>query len=148
MQLTLCICLLIILSPTISQAQNCSPTPHRTTGTHYKPVTEHKLNISSGVTVTGRILEALTCKPVSNARVAHWQAGSDGHYQDRLRAYLITNAKGEYTFETEWPALSVPHIHFIITTDGYDQLETQWRGTTKTGQIQFDMFLTKSQRQQ
>ncbi|MCP4408890.1 MAG: hypothetical protein GY807_14230 [Gammaproteobacteria bacterium] len=120
---------------------SCTPTPHHTTGTHYQPVTEQRVDIGSGVTVHGRILAAPNCKLVTNARVAHWQAGEDGYYADRLRAYLLADAEGRYAFETEWPALSPPHIHFIITAEGYQALETQWIGDTRTRNIEFDMVL-------
>ncbi len=120
---------------------DCKPTPHRTTGTHYKPVTEQRVNVSSGVTVHGRILAAPDCTPVANAKVAHWQAGEDGRYADRLRAYLFADADGRYAFETEWPALRPPHIHFIITAEGYEILETQWVGGTRVKDIEFDMVL-------
>ena len=119
----------------------CEPTPHRTTGTHYKPVTEQRVNVSSGVTMHGRILAAPDCKPVANAKVAHWQAGEDGRYADRLRAYMFTDVEGRYRFETEWPVLRPPHIHFIITADGYQVLETQWIGDTRRQDIEFDMVL-------
>ena len=122
----------------------CRPTPHRTTGTHYKPVTEQRVNVSNGVTIHGRILAAPECEPVGNAKVAHWQAGEDGKYADRLRAYMFTDAEGRYRFETEWPALSPPHIHFIITANGYKVLETQWIGDTRIKDIEFDMVLKPS----
>jgi protocatechuate 3,4-dioxygenase beta subunit len=102
------------------------------------------VDVSSGVTVHGRILAAPDCRPVGNAKVAHWQAGEDGRYSDRLRAYMFTDAEGRYSFETEWPALRPPHIHFIITAEGYPILETQWIGDTRTQDIEFDMVLRHS----
>lgn len=96
-------------------AADCIPTPHRTTGTHYKPVSVQKTDISSGVIVRGQVLAAPDCAAVAQARVAHWQAGEDGHYSDRQRAYLFTDSKGRFQFETEWPNLNPPHIHFIVT---------------------------------
>jgi len=120
---------------------DCIPTPHRTTGTHYEPVTVEKGDISKGVKISGRILALPDCKPVANAKVAHWQAGEDGTYQDRLRAYLYTDANGRYSFETEWPNLTPPHIHFIVTAEGYSVLETQWIGVSKQENIQFDMVI-------
>lgn len=125
-------------------ADDCVATPHRTTGTHYKPVTTQKIDVSEGVVVRGRILAAPDCAPVSNARVAHWQAGEDGRYADRLRAYLFSNDKGEYRFETEWPNLSPPHIHFIVTAEGYKILETQWIGADRQSAIEFDMVLQRT----
>lgn len=124
-------------------ASDCIPTPHRTTGTHYAPVTIQKINVSQGVTVRGRILAAPDCTPVANAKIAHWQADENGQYVDRLRAYLFSNSDGGYEFETEWPNLSPPHIHFIVTAEGYEVLETQWRGWQKTNLIEFILILKK-----
>lgn len=136
-------CLPFLLVPAISFADDCIPTPHRTTGTHYKPVTEQKQDVSTGVTVSGKILVAPDCTPLANARVAHWQAGENGRYQDRLRAYLMTDNAGRYSFETEWPNLGPPHIHFIISKDNYKTLETQWVGGQRTDTIEFDMTVEK-----
>lgn len=119
----------------------CIPTPHRATGTHYAPVTEHKINISKGVIVKGRVLAWPDCTPVANAKIAHWQAGENGRYVNRLRAYLFTDENGRYQFETEWPEMRTPHIHFIVSNSGYQTLETQWVGFKRTKRIEFDMVL-------
>lgn len=134
---------ILLVIPAHTVAAECIPTPHRTTGTHYEPVTKQKGDISSGVMVRGRVLTAPHCKPVANAKVAHWQADKDGYYVDRLRAYLFTDNNGEYEFETEWPNLSPPHIHFIVTVDGYEILETQWIGDNPVDLVEFDMVLEK-----
>lgn len=121
----------------------CTPTPHRTTGTHYKPVTRQAGDIGKGLIVTGRVLAMPDCKPVANARVAHWQAGENGRYSDRLRAWLVTDKNGYFRFETEWPNMFSPHIHFIVTARGYRKLDTQWIGRKRRSQIRFDMVLVK-----
>ena len=54
---------------------------------------------------------------------------------------MLSDAVGHYRFETEWPALRPPHIHFIITADGYQVLETQWKGDTRRQDIEFNMVL-------
>jgi protocatechuate 3,4-dioxygenase beta subunit len=118
-----------------------TPTPHRTTGTHYKPVTAQRVDVSKGLSVRGRILAAPDCKAVPSAKVSHWQAGEDGRYADRLRAYLFADSEGRFSFETEWPAISPPHIHFMVTAEGYEILETQWIGDNPTRDIAFDMVL-------
>ncbi len=135
--------IVLLALPVSVHGAECSPTPHRTTGTHYKPVTEQRINVSTGVTVRGQVLAGPDCTVVANARVAHWQAGEDGEYVDRLRAYLFTDANGRYEFETEWPNLPTPHIHFIVTADRYQVLETQWIGFQRTNLIEFDMVLRK-----
>jgi protocatechuate 3,4-dioxygenase beta subunit len=132
---------ILFLLPAAAYAVDCQPTQQQTTGTHYKPVINEKTDISSGLIVRGRILEAHTCRPISHARVAHWQADKTGEYVDHLRAYLLSNEKGEYQFETEWPALSVPHIHFIVSAEGYETIETQWTGDAQVNVVQFDIIL-------
>ncbi len=122
---------------------NCMPTPHRTTGTHYEPVTEQRGDMGKGLRLSGRVLAAPDCTPVTGARVAHWQAGEDGRYQDRLRGYLITDAQGRFVFETEWPNLLPPHIHFIVTKEGYVVLETQWIANKRQASVDFDMVIEK-----
>ncbi len=131
----------LLILPLAGHSMDCIPTPHRTTGTHYEPVTEQKIHISKGVTIRGRIIAAPDCTAIANAKVAHWQAGETGEYVDRLRAYLFADTNGYYEFETEWPNLSPPHIHFIVTADGYQILETQWIGAKRTNVIEFDMVL-------
>ena len=136
--------LTLVLTPaTTVIANTCEPTPHRTTGTHYEPVTQSKVNISQGVVVMGKILQSPDCEPVGGAKIAHWQADENGEYVDRLRAYLYSDENGHYQFETEWPNLSIPHIHFIVTKDGYEVLETQWVGSQKTELIEFNLIVEK-----
>ena len=136
--------LALLFLPSFSWASGvCTPTPHRTTGTHYKPVTVQKVDVSKGVVVRGRILAAPDCAVVSRAKVAHWQADERGEYVDRLRAYLFTDENGNYQFETEWPNLGLPHIHFIVSADGYEVLETQWVGRERVNTIEFNMVLKK-----
>jgi protocatechuate 3,4-dioxygenase beta subunit len=143
LRLPLLLCLLLAVLP-LRAAETCIPTPHRSTGTHYEPVTVQRGDIGQGLVVSGRILAAPDCKPVPGARIAHWQADESGHYVDRLRAWLYSDAQGRYRFETEWPNLDPPHIHFIVTAEGYQTLETQWRGNgPRQKAIEFDMVLEK-----
>lgn len=135
--------LIIMMVPLSVSAENCEPTPHRTTGTHYKPVTEQKINVGKGVVVRGQVLGAPDCEPVANAKIAHWQGGEKGRYVDELRAYMFTDEQGHFEFQTEWPNMPSPHIHFIVTADGYEILETQWIGSERQTEINFDMVLSK-----
>jgi len=129
-----------LLAGTVA-AKECIPTPHRTTGTHYKPVTEQGGDIGKGFKFRGRVLLSPDCRPVANARIAHWQAGKDGRYRDELRAYLFSDEQGYFQFETEWPNLFPPHIHFIVSKQGYDTLETQWIGADKSTETFFEIVV-------
>lgn len=122
-------------------AVDCTATAARTGGTHFKPVTTQKTDIGRGLIVSGRILSAGDCKPVINAKISHWQAGDNGMYQDRLRAFLYSDKKGRYRFHTEWPAVIVPHIHFIVSASGYKTVGTQWIGNERLKEIKFDIVL-------
>ena len=135
--------LLLIPFSGTGAAFDCIPTAHRTTGTHYEPVTEERTDIGKGVIFRGQVLATPDCTPVAGAKVAHWQAGEDGRYQDRLRAFLYTDGQGRFRFETEWPNLSPPHIHFIVTAAGHEVLETQWIGAARQPEIDFTMVLEK-----
>lgn len=139
---TIVLSVLFLLSTSL-QAKDCTPTPHRTTGTHYKPVTVNKINIGKGIVVKGMILSSTDCKPIANAKIAHWQAGENGQYRDQLYAFLYSNNNGSYQFDTEWPNMSVPHIHFIVTAKGYETIETQWRGNERQKVIRFNIVLKK-----
>ena len=135
--------LVIIIFPFSAFAENCEPTPHRGTGTHYKQVTVEKVNISKGIIVRGQILAAPNCTPVPNAKITHWQGGEEGRYRDYLYAYMFADDQGKFEFETEWPNMPTPHIHFIINADGYETLETQWIGSERQTKIVFDMVLSE-----
>jgi len=122
-------------------AADCTPTVSMTGGTHYKPVTTKNTDVGKGLLVSGRILSSVDCEPIADAKIAHWQAGENGQYQDRLRAYLFSDANGHYRFRTEWPAATIPHIHFITSAEGFKSVGTQWIGGDRVKEINFDIVL-------
>ena len=138
--LTIIIFILSFLIQT-ALAGNCEPTPHRTTGTHYKPVTIEKVDLSEGIIVKGRILSAADCQPIPHAKIARWQGGESGRYEDHLYAFMFADEQGRYEYSTEWPNLPTPHIHFIVSADGFKSVETQWIGDKRQYIIEFDIVL-------
>lgn len=139
-----CILFILNLSIQLTLANDCVPTPNRTTGTHYQPVTVEKVNLGKGVIVKGQILNADDCMPIANAKIARWQGGESGRYEDRFYAYMFADENGQYEFETEWPNMPSPHIHFIVTADGFETVETQWIGNERQTAIEFDIVLEKN----
>ncbi len=133
--------LLAMLATQSAIARDCTATTARTAGTHYKPVTRQQTDIGRGLIVSGYILSARDCRPIASARISHWQAGENGQYQDRLRAYLYSGKTGSYRFRTEWPAAMIPHIHFIVSARGFNTIGTQWIGSEKVKEIRFDIIL-------
>lgn len=130
-----------LVSATVDAAE-CKPTPSMFKGTHFKPITQEKSDIGKGLVVQGRVLAAPDCRPVPGAMISHWQAGVQGRYVDHLRAWMISGEDGSYRFETEWPALPTPHIHFIVTAEGFRPLTTQWVGDKPVEQVGFDIILS------
>jgi len=131
----------VLMSATVCAAA-CDPTPTMFKGTHFKAITQQQVDIGKGLVVQGRVLSAPDCHPVPGAMIAHWQAGEKGRYVDHLRAWLTSGADGGYRFETEWPAMSTPHIHFSVTAEGYRPLTTQWVGDEPVNQAVFDIILS------
>lgn len=130
---------LLLLSTDV--AAQCTRTPTMGMGTHFKEINVHKVDISTGLVIYGRVLSASDCSPIAGARIAHWQTNKEGIYIDQLRAYLFSGNDGQYRFETEWPGASVPHIHFIVTAEDYEKLVTMWIGTEQVEQITLDFVL-------
>lgn len=127
----------------VSMASDCTPTPTQSLGTHYEPDKAEQApgDIGSGFILGGRILSSADCRPVAGARITHWQGGEEGRYLDRLRAWRRSDAEGRYRFETEWPDMYVPHVHFIVEAAGFETLTTQWIGNARRAEVVFDMVL-------
>jgi len=119
----------------------CKPTEQMSMGTHHKPITQQKTDIGQGLHIKGIVLSAKDCSPVENARIEHWQTNSNGHYVDELRAYLLSDANGNFRFETEWPGAPIPHIHFVVLAEGYKKLVTQWLGSEIIENINLELIL-------
>ena len=136
--------LFVLLSTsTMAHAADCQPTPSRTIGTHYdiSKATHQPGDIGDGLLMSGRVLSANDCKPIPNVKVLHWQAGESGRYEDRLYAWRHTDKSGAFRFETEWPALNPPHIHFMVEAPGHEPLATQWIADEPVGEAQIDLVL-------
>jgi len=120
----------------------CAPTPQRFQGNSYLPnITKPAQDVGKGLLMQGRVLSSATCEPITDAVIERWQAGDNGTYEMHLRAYMKPQADGSYHFETEWPDMSIPHIHFMVTADGYNKLTTQWIPENKVSEATFDLVL-------
>ncbi len=118
----------------------CTPTRSMFLGTHHKQEVPYKVDVSQGLVINGRVLNT-DCQALVKARVKHWQAGKQGKYRDELRAYMTTDERGSFRFETEWPSVPSPHIHFIISAEGYRELVTQWVGKEPLTAIELEFVL-------
>lgn len=114
-----------------AQGDACKPTVGVPFGNEYKRVVRNDARLGSDLVVRGQVLSESDCQPVRGARVEYWQAGRDGRYHDRLRAYQTTDAGGRFEFRTEWPGLPPPHIHFRIDAPGHATLVSIWQQTAQ-----------------
>ena len=135
--------LLAQLLPFATVAADCEPTPGRTIGTHYdiSKATHQPGDLGKGLLMQGRVLSADGCRPLAGVKLIHWQAGEEGQYIDRLYAWRLTDENGAFRFETEWPDLWSPHIHFQVEVPGYRPLATQWVGEQRVDEANFDIVL-------
>ncbi len=137
------LCVLAGLMPIVAVAADCTPTPGRTVGTHYdiSKATHQPGDLGKGLHVHGQVLSVEGCRPLVGVKLIHWQAGEEGRYLDHLYAWRLTDDNGAFRFETEWPALRPPHIHFLVDTPGYHPLATQWIADAPVDEIRFDIVL-------
>ena len=126
-------------------AQQCRVTPRDALGPFYKSNAPSQAELcASGsgggekLSVSGRVIGAPDCAPLTGALVEVWQADARGDYtqvgakQDDagclLRASLKTDAEGRYSFRTVLPG-EYPgrprHIHYRVSAKGYSPLVTQ-----------------------
>ncbi len=135
---------LLVAQATVVAAE-CELTTPMPQGSHHKAGADFRVNVGQGLTVSGRVLSVKDCSPIAGAKIDPWQANSDGYYQDSLRAHLFSGEDGSYRFETEWPGTSIPHIHFIVSAEGFGTLTTQWVGNDAKSNLEVDFVLQLSQ---
>ncbi len=104
-------------------------------GSHYQPATRQESQLGDELLVQGQVRSATDCRPLSYARVEHWQAGNDGIYHERLRSYQLTDENGFFRFGTEWPRQSPPHIHFRVDAPGHGTLVSIWQQRDDAPQV-------------
>jgi len=124
---------------------DCVPTPERSPGMHYKPITEFQANTGKGLRFSGHVRAAGDCKAIAGAKVGHWQANGKGIYDDDHRGYVLSNQNGSYAFNTDWPAASegrAPHVFFIVIAKGYKTLVSRWDSeNSKPAEVNLDLVL-------
>jgi len=142
---SIAIIVFLLMTPLTLLARPCVPTKSMSPGTHYQVVTQQQVNVGKGLKISGVVRAAKDCSPIVGARVAHWQANSKGEYTEEMRAYMLSDRKGQYSFSTEWPGGENPRIHFMVVAPGYKTLFTQWIGGEKTSSSVLNLILETAQ---
>ena len=110
--------------------------PTRPFGQESEPVTRYILK--------GRILSAVSCEPVADAKIEFWLAGPKRRYHDDHRATLFSTVDGQYRFQCNRPVsygYRPPHIHLQVSAHGYQTLVTQHYPKPDKDRASFDIVL-------
>ena len=145
LSLGLAAALLAIGGSAATGGQRCEPTPPDMEGPFYRPGAPERTSTGEGLAVSGRLLGAPDCRPLSGARIEWWHAGPSGDYDDAHRGSMKANADGRYLYTTDFPGKypgRPPHIHVKAFAPGYRPLTTQFylRGGEKSAV--FDIVLS------
>ncbi len=136
------------LAPADGQAltaqASCAPTHPDLLGPYYKPNAPMRSMVGSGHVLLGTVRSASGCAPIAGARIEFWLTGPGGVYTDDHRATVMSGARGQYRFESSFPAPypgASPHIHVRVRATGYRALATRY--FPKAGQTvgRFDLVL-------
>jgi protocatechuate 3,4-dioxygenase beta subunit len=105
--------------------------------------------------LSGRVLNAATCKPVQGAVLDLWQTNSSGDYDYKgfnLRGKIVTDKDGKYVLDTIYPArlhgdanITRPsHIHVMVGVPGQPIITTQvyFEGQPRDFAVK-DLLITK-----
>jgi protocatechuate 3,4-dioxygenase beta subunit len=114
-------------SPVLAQLR-CAPTRPDMLGPFYTPNAPERSGTGQGLVVSGRVVSARACAPLSGARLEWWSANAHGDYDDGHRATEMTDPEGHYRYETDLPGRyepRPPHVHVRISAPGHKTLVTQ-----------------------
>jgi protocatechuate 3,4-dioxygenase beta subunit len=133
--------------PTVAAgAQPCVATRPDVMGPYYKPNAPVRSSVGSGYVLTGTVRSAADCAPIAGARIEFWLTRPDGVYTDDHRATVLSGARGEYRFESTFPAPypgASPHIHIRVSARGFRTVATRYFPTTRRTSGTLDLVLIR-----
>ncbi len=122
----------------------CEPTRPDMLGPFYEPDAPVRTSVGSWYVLSGAVLGADGCEPVSDARIEFWLANPRGEYDDAHRATVLAGERGRYRFESNVPVSyggRPPHIHLRVSAPGYRDLVTQHYPDAGQREANFDLVL-------
>ena len=124
--------------------KDCRPTPYDEIGPFYRPNAPVREAVGEGYLLTGMVLSAGDCRPLPKARIEFWLVNPQGQYDDAHRATVFADSQGRYRFRSNRPTDYInrrPHIHIMVTAEGYEQLITQHYPRENAAEAVFDLVL-------
>ncbi len=122
------------LLPTVTPTP-CVPTPPSGSSASFVPDAPIRVSVGHGHVLRGTITASADCAPVAGARIEFWLVGPNAEYDAAHRATLVTDARGAYRFESNFPPPypgRPPHIHIRVSAPGFRTLVTQFYPTNGT----------------
>jgi protocatechuate 3,4-dioxygenase beta subunit len=116
----------------------CALTEANIEGPYFKPGAPQRTTLADGAGVAlfvGGLVRGADCGPIAGARLEVWQADHQGRYDSAgfaFRAQMVTDARGEYRFDTIVPGHYLngrtyrpAHVHVKVHAPGRPILTTQ-----------------------
>ena len=144
--LALMVLSLNVITGTSAETGRCRPTLQDEIGPFYRPDAPLRSKIGDGYVLSGVVRDAVTCKPIPNARIEVWQVGPGGEYGDQWRATLISDRGGRYRIEMDFPvayARRPPHIHILVDKKNFAGLITQHYPKPGKRKARFDLVIER-----
>ena len=123
---------------------SCEPTQPDMLGPYYVPDAPLRSSVDTGYVLSGNVLSAGGCEPLSGAQIEFWLADSRGNYDDANRATVLAGEQGEYQFQSNFPGLyenRPRHIHVRVTAPGFQELVTQHYPNADQAEAAFNLVL-------
>src|SRR6185295_5467557 len=95
----------------VDEKHDCKPTPGRSGEQAY--TAPKRDSVGEGHILKGKVVST-DCSSVVGAKVILWLASAVGEYDDDHRGMVVTDVRGEYRFESNYPGVYGdvrPHIH-------------------------------------
>jgi protocatechuate 3,4-dioxygenase beta subunit len=129
------------------RTETCKPTETDMLGPFYKPGAPVRSAVGKGYIMAGTVKSAGDCSVIKDARIEFWLVNPEGSYDDDHRATVFSDVKGSYRFESNTPQPYFgrpPHIHIMVSAEGYKTLITQHYPEKGKTRATFDLVLIPS----
>ena len=144
LKLFLSFAIVLAAAASFAEPEKCRPTEPDELGPFYRAGAPARSSIGKGYILTGAVRSAKDCAPIRNAEIEFWLVGPDMKYDDAHRATVVSDDKGAFRFESNYPKPYVgrpPHIHVRVTAKGFIPLVTQHYPAKGKSSGVFDLVL-------
>jgi protocatechuate 3,4-dioxygenase beta subunit len=127
----------------VQEKESCTPTISRGQISEEMQTAPLRDKVGEGHILSGSVMST-DCWPIVGAKVVLWLANEAGQYDDDHRAIIVTDVRGQYTFESNYPGMydgAKPHIHIYVSVTDYQNVVTEYFPTKSATRGTFDIVL-------